>query len=79
VTSYVVLRLGTSNTWEEVPSAFGPDRFKAHSPEAAIKQAAEENGGTFVAVPARSWKPLTVKVEQTRRVTVSAAEPEDTK
>ncbi len=28
------------------------------------------NEGVYVAVPARSWKPLTVKVEQTTKVTI---------
>lgn len=43
--------------------------IEAVSSEAAIRQAAEKNGaGEYVAVPARSWAPQKVTVEQKAEV-----------
>ena len=53
------------NAWKE----FGV--VKARSANEAIKQAAGATPGSFIAVPARSWKPVTVKVEQTTRITLT--------
>lgn len=56
-TEYVVLRqMPEGPIWEEVGTASGMNA------QQAIKQVAEGEG-TFIAVPARSWKPLTRKVE----------------
>ena len=66
-TEYLILR-STTNTeagqaaWEDIT------RETASSAQKAIRQAAERLGADaphnhFVAVPARSWKPVTVKVE----------------
>ncbi len=41
---------------------------KARSATEAVKLAAGETAGTYMAVPARSWKPVTVTVEQTTRI-----------
>jgi hypothetical protein len=65
LTEYVVLELivGASEGWS------GFARESARDGNAAIKAALEGNtdGGTFVAIPARSWKPVKVtpKVETT--------------
>ena len=59
----------SSNLWRVA----GPD-IEAASPEAAVRKhldGAAKGGGTFVAIPARSFKPLTVAVEQVTKVTVS--------
>ena len=67
MTEYMILRSTTSteagqSAWEDVT------RVTASSAHTAIRQAAERVGADvphnhFVAVPARSWKPVTVKVE----------------
>ncbi len=54
--------LGTASTWQEVKTV------AARSADAAVKEAAEEVPGRYVAVPARSWSPRTVTVEQTTRI-----------
>ncbi len=57
-TDYVILELlpGPDNTWAEFA------RETARTDHAAIKQALEGNtdGGTYVAIPARSFKPVKV-------------------
>jgi hypothetical protein len=62
VTRYVILEHTAtegSNVW--IPSG----EVDAVSASAAIKKALDghNEGGEFVAVPARSWKPVTVAVE----------------
>jgi hypothetical protein len=69
MTEYVVFRKGSEDElWAE--SA----RYQARSSASAIRQhlegapsvdgkASGREAGVFVAVPARSWKPVTVKVE----------------
>lgn len=42
---------------------------ESSSPARAIRQC-EPEAGKYVAVPARSWQPLTVKVEQTTKITI---------
>ncbi len=45
--------------------------IKARNVEAAIQryvEAEQVEGGQFAAVPARSWRPVTVTVEQTTRI-----------
>ena len=39
---------------------------EAVSAEAAIRKAVKDKGGTYVAVPLRSWAPVTVTVETKR-------------
>ena len=60
MTEYVVLTKDDSGFWSEV------GREQASSPHRAIRLAIEgrnANGKAYAAVPARSWKPVTVKVE----------------
>ena len=68
MTSYLILKYddGTDEeegTWSVIVSA------KASSAQRALKAAAVGEG-EYVAIPERSWKPLTVKVEQTTKVTI---------
>lgn len=70
-TKYVVLEriaLGRDD-WRETANV------TALSAEAAIRDAlaGDTDGGTYVAVPARSWKPLTVTVETIPKITISGA------
>lgn len=64
MTHYIVLRYDDDcNAWEKEGQA------EASSPTRAIRHL-DPGAGIFVAVPARSWKELTVKVEQTTKVTI---------
>lgn len=56
-TEYVVLVRGPEASWTDSATV------KARSAEQAIRSVGKE--GTFVAIPARSWKPVTVKAETT--------------
>lgn len=72
MTSYVILKqdpeTGSGSRWIE----WGTE--EASSSARAIKAVADDaGGGVYIAVPARSWRPLTVKVEQKTSVTVTAA------
>lgn len=62
-TEYVILEFVPPGSWDEFGRGTGRDSH------AAIKAALETNptGGTFVAIPARSWKPVkvTTKTETT--------------
>lgn len=62
MTKYVVFKMqhvGDQETWQEGVTV------EARSAKAAIQSATlnEHISGVFVAVPARSWKPVTVTVE----------------
>ena len=64
MTSYVILHyVPESDVWEKFATA------NATSPNRALT-AAKVSAGQYVAVPARSWKPLTVKTEQVTKVTI---------
>lgn len=69
MTQYVILKQDPGQIdarWIEYGTS------EASSSARAIKAVADEAGaGVYVAVPARSWAPLTVKVEQTTRITVT--------
>jgi hypothetical protein len=67
MTPYVVLQRTEVGTWLEI------SRQTASSPERAVRGADPPEEGVYVAVPRRSWKPLTVKTEQKTTVTVTAA------
>ena len=74
MTGYVVLHFGGVATWTYVANV------KAHSADAAIREvaekghlSAEQEGGTYVAVPARSWKPVHLVAETKRHFTLSPA------
>jgi hypothetical protein len=60
-TTYIVLHLDGDGAWRSY------DDVKASSPAAAIRIAVNEApplvATTYVAVPARSWKPVTVTTE----------------
>lgn len=72
MTDYVVITLPKAtpaNGTMAAPSQLSIDKVRASSANAAIRAVAEKKGdGQYVAVPARSWKPVTVKVEQTTKV-----------
>ncbi len=60
MTRYIVFRKGTEDDlWSEGVTT------EARSAKAAVQSALlnSTEGGTFVAVPARSFRPVTVKVE----------------
>ncbi len=68
MTEYVILRARKGedpDTWERVPGTIA-----ASSPAGAIRHLTHTGGNTYAAVPARSWRPLTVKVESTVKVTI---------
>lgn len=61
---YVVLSKNESG-WEVVTTMAGSSAGQA------VRKVAESKGaGTYVAVPARSWQPLTVRVETETRLRV---------
>lgn len=68
MTRYVVLRQDESGYWREA----GP-HTDAVSAEAAVRKAVTDKGGTFVAVPVRSFAPITVEVETKRTLKVVTA------
>lgn len=61
--SYVVLcQMGESDSGTF--GLIGPKAVPAPSAEAAIRRVAQERGaGTYVAIPVRSFRPVTVEVE----------------
>lgn len=68
MTSYIVLARNNDGCWIEGPTV------EATSAEAAIRAAIDgtDQQQAYVAVPARSWKPLAVSVETIKRVHVGA-------
>ncbi len=66
MTDYVILR-HDENAAPGVWNEFG--KAKASSPGRALRLL-NVTDGTYVAVPARSWKYLTVEVKQTTKVTI---------
>jgi hypothetical protein len=68
VTEYVILEQNSDNhsVWQEKSPEYV---VKASSAKRALQSAAL-GAGTYVALPARSWKPLTVKTEQVTKVTI---------
>lgn len=67
-TEYVVLAESGDKTWKDV------GRQTARSAKAAVAAhvtAAKLNAGTFVAVPARSFDPITVKTETKTKLAFS--------
>lgn len=65
-TEYKVFVAGEGDAWSQI----GEDVVTAFSADAAIREVASSRttSGTYVAVPARSWQPRTVEVEQTTKV-----------
>lgn len=67
MTKYVILVLDNATdpgVWQQVPG-----HVEASSAARALA-AAKVGEGTYVAVPVRSWKQLTVTVETTTKVTI---------
>jgi hypothetical protein len=60
-TEYVILeRIAGSGDWSEVV------RTHSRTSEGAVRKyldTADDRSGTFVAIPARSWKPVTVRAQ----------------
>lgn len=69
---YVVLSVQADETFKSL------GEFEATDAKAAIRSAAKgaTEGGTYIAVPKRSWQPITVRVE-TRQVVVWDDDSED--
>lgn len=85
-TSYLVLRKAVNTDLPPDPKAHLPmswatvNEVSATSATAAIravvaKIAEKDQAGTFVAVPARSWKPVTVNPQTTIRLELTEAKP----
>ena len=65
MTEYTLLTYNKeTNSWDRIQG-----NVVATSPRRALTSA-KVGEGEYVAVPARSWKPLTVTVEQTTKVTI---------
>jgi len=64
MTSYIVLT-NTEKGWQQLTGTYSGSRPRA-AIEAALAtgSALGEQAGEYVAVPARSWKPVKVKVEK---------------
>jgi hypothetical protein len=74
-TTYIVLRRGvTDGSWQEA------GRTIASSAESAIRLVATGTSGpestTYVAIPARSFKPLTVRTETTTIIRLDTPQEE---
>jgi hypothetical protein len=63
-TEYVVLRREPGEAESPTTPWLMAGRASATSAKAAISQVVKNKGGTFVAVPARSFQPVEVTVEQ---------------
>ena len=63
MTEYMILKK-EGISWEYISVA------EASSTKRALTVATLDGDGEYVAVPKRSWKPLTVKTEQTTKVTI---------
>lgn len=66
-TEYVVLTSGDDGLWKVGPAVH------ARSADEAIRSGSANIPGTYIAVPARSWKPVTVTVETVSRVKLESA------
>ncbi len=65
-TEYTLLKYNTeTNSWDRIQGG-----VVASSPRRAVRDHRDLTEGEYVAVPSRSWKPLTVSVEQTTKVTI---------
>lgn len=74
MTRYLVLRRTGSHedaNWAPMNSVEARSHAEAIRKAVAPKEEQPAATGEFVAVPARSWKPVTVKVETQTKVTFS--------
>jgi len=71
VTNYIILRQNGEGEWQELGEAGGT--IIASSARSAIRAMFrhDQAPGTFVAVPARNFQPLTVNVKTEQRVVFS--------
>ena len=66
MTTYVILqRVGTPENWTLIGRA---DGASGRAAVAAFTNGGTEIEGEYIATPARSWKPVTVKVERTVKI-----------
>lgn len=78
-TEYVVLKRSNSGTsmWEiaskSVTANNSDQAVRAHAETIAADQTTYDGAGTYIAVPARSWKPVTVKVDTKTILTLQDA------
>lgn len=72
MTRYVVLRFRERG--HDVESWDVAERVEANSAEQAVRSVGAARG-TFVAVPERSWQPLTVETEQKTVTRLAPAQP----
>lgn len=68
-THYIVLRENGA-AWVQVVSG-NAKQWPAKSADQAIKRAAGDEPGTYVAIPVRSWQPRTLTVKTERRAVLS--------
>lgn len=72
-TEYVILQ----QSGDQGEFAIVAQSVRGHSAEHVLRQHASKPElpiqGTFVAIPARSWKPTTIAVETTRTVKIGGA------
>lgn len=65
MTDFIVLRADEDGEWEKLPGVHSASTRRAAVEFAlASKNDSQPLDGEYVAVPARSWKPLKVKVEK---------------
>lgn len=69
MTSYVIL---TRNE-EKAAYTLGPSVNASSAEQAVRKHASTAGAGTYVAIPAKTFKPVTVQVETVQRVTIGGA------
>ncbi len=60
MTDYVILESSNGNQWQVLGSE---KAVSAKAAIAALLKNADQKDGEFIAVPARSWQPVTVKKE----------------
>lgn len=78
-TEYVVLKRSNSGTsmWEiaskSVTANNSDQAVRAHAETIAADQTTHDGAGTYIAIPARSWQPVTVKIDTKTVLTISDA------
>ena len=74
MSGYVVLARNDDGCWIVGPTveAGGPKAAIRQSLEGVLSSVTPETTKTYVAVPARSWQPLTVKVENIQTLHIDA-------
>lgn len=70
-TKYIILYRDGEGGWREAEDVVAPSADAAIRMVVSLKAAAFSNGAELVALPARSWNPRKVNVEQKTAVTLS--------